>query len=104
LRPLLWWLLFWRGEIAGLAKDLRKKLREADLKPVGEFKFAKEFRDFPVCYEVLGAMVKIRCKGCSAPNPTAGSMDPHARRVNSYHYRKPLRLHTGLGLALRYIS
>jgi len=57
---------FYKGEIAKLARDLRKKLREAKLhKTYREFsKFAKEFKDYPVCYDVLGAMVKMRCKGC----------------------------------------
>lgn len=57
---------FYKGEIAELAKQLRKKLREAKLtKNYMEFaKFAKEFRDFPTCYEVLGAMMRMRCKGC----------------------------------------
>ncbi len=57
---------FFKREIADLARDLRKKLREAKLKQTyKEFSnFAKEFKDFPVCYEVLGAMVKMRCKSC----------------------------------------
>ena len=57
---------FYKGEIANLAKELRKKLREAKLnKTYQEFsKFAKEFKDYPVCYSVLGAMVKMKCKGC----------------------------------------
>jgi len=57
---------FYKGEIADLAKILRKKLREAKLdKNYEEFaKFAKEFKNYPVCYEVLGAMVRMRCKAC----------------------------------------
>ncbi len=58
---------FYKGEIADLARDLRKKLREAKLsRNYKEFvKFAKEFKDYPKCYEVLGAMVRMRCKkGC----------------------------------------
>lgn len=55
---------FYKGEIADLARDLRKKLREAKLNQnYKEFsKFAKEFENFNQCYEVLGAMVKMRCK------------------------------------------
>ncbi|MDI6886790.1 MAG: DUF3795 domain-containing protein [archaeon] len=55
---------FYKGEIADLARDLRKKLREAKLEQnYKEFsKFAKEFENYPQCYEVLGAMVKMRCK------------------------------------------
>lgn len=57
---------FYKGEIANLAKNLRKKLREAKLgKNYEEFaKFAKEFKDYPLCYEVLSAMVRMRCKAC----------------------------------------
>ncbi|MEM2695878.1 MAG: DUF3795 domain-containing protein [Thermoproteota archaeon] len=59
-------VFFYKGEIADLAKNLRKKLREAKLdKNYEEFaKFAKEFKNYPVCYEVLGAMVRMRCKSC----------------------------------------
>jgi hypothetical protein len=55
---------FYQGKIADLARDLRKKLREAKLtQNYKEFsKFAKEFENFNQCYEVLGAMVKMRCK------------------------------------------
>ncbi|MEW5759654.1 MAG: DUF3795 domain-containing protein [Candidatus Thermoplasmatota archaeon] len=55
---------FYKAEIADLAGDLRKKLREAKLNlNYKEFsKFAKEFKNYPQCYEVLGAMVKMRCK------------------------------------------
>lgn len=57
---------FYKGEIADLARDLRKKLREAKLNQnyIEFSKFAKEFKSYPQCYEVLGAMVKMRCKGC----------------------------------------
>jgi len=55
---------FHKGEIADLAKELRRKLREGKFnKNYLEFaKFAKEFKDYPTCYSVLGAMVKMRCK------------------------------------------
>ena len=55
---------FHKGEIADLARDLRKKLREAKLdRTYREFaKFSKEFENYPQCYDVLGAMVKMRCK------------------------------------------
>jgi len=53
-----------KGEVADLARDLRKKLREAkfDRLSQGLSKYLKEFEDYPQCYEVLGAMVKLRCK------------------------------------------
>jgi hypothetical protein len=57
---------FYKGEIADLARDLRKKLRQARLdKTYREFsKFAREFKNYPQCYKVLGAMVRMRCKAC----------------------------------------
>lgn len=55
---------FYKGDIANLSRDLRKKLREAKLEQHYKelSKFAKEFNDYPVFYKVLGAMVKMRCK------------------------------------------
>jgi len=52
-----------KGEIADLARDLRKKLREAKFGRVshGLSNFFKEFENYDQCYEVLGAMVKLRC-------------------------------------------
>ncbi|RJQ31586.1 MAG: DUF3795 domain-containing protein [Peptococcaceae bacterium] len=56
--------LNYKGEIADLARDLRKKLREAKFDRVsqGLAKFFKEFAGYAQCYEVLGAMVRLRCK------------------------------------------
>jgi len=55
------------GEIADLARDLRKKLREyrfERIAPALSVVF-KPFANYPQCYETLGAMVKLRCKrGC----------------------------------------
>jgi len=53
-----------KGEIADLARDLRKKLREAkfDRVSLGLSKYFKEFNKYQECYEVLGAMVRLRCK------------------------------------------
>ena len=53
-----------KGKIADLARDLRKKLREAKFKKAaqGLSKYFKEFQNYELCYEVLGAMVKLRCK------------------------------------------
>lgn len=52
-----------KGEIADLARDLRKKLREAKFNRAsqGLSKYFKEFKNYEQCYEVLGAMVKLRC-------------------------------------------
>ena len=54
----------YKGEIADLARDLRKKLREVKFDRVsqGLSKFFKEFNNYGQCYEVLGAMVRLRCK------------------------------------------
>ncbi|MBA7712616.1 hypothetical protein ES703_121599 [subsurface metagenome] len=53
-----------KGEIADLARDLRKKLREEEFDRVslGLSGYFKDFKNYRQCYEVLGAMVKLRCK------------------------------------------
>ena len=52
-----------KGEIADLARDLRKKLREANFNKAaqGLSKYFKDFKDYEQCYQVLGAMVRLRC-------------------------------------------
>ena len=58
-----------QGQIADLARDLRKELRAAkfdifaeELSKVGIF---RDYQHYPEAYKVLGAMVKFRCKrGC----------------------------------------
>ena len=52
-----------KGEIADLARDLRKKLREVKFDQFAEgiSKYFKEFQNYSQCYEVLGAMVRLRC-------------------------------------------
>jgi hypothetical protein len=52
----------YKGEIADLARDLRKKLRQAKFDRVskGLSKYFKEFKDYENCYETLGAMVRLR--------------------------------------------
>ena len=54
----------YKGEIADLARDLRKKLREARFDKVsqGLSKYFKDFNNYEQCYQVLGAMVRLRCK------------------------------------------
>jgi hypothetical protein len=57
----------YKGEIADMARDLRKKLREEkfDRVSVGLSKYFKELTNYQQCYTVLGAMVRLRCKrGC----------------------------------------
>ncbi|MEW6182697.1 MAG: DUF3795 domain-containing protein [Bacillota bacterium] len=54
------------GRIADLARDLRKELRQIRFDKTAEFmstfSFFKVFERYTDCYEVLGAMVKFRCK------------------------------------------
>jgi len=54
----------YKGEVADMARDLRKKLREAKFDRVaqGLSKVFKDFQNYEDCYKVLGAMVKLRCK------------------------------------------
>jgi hypothetical protein len=57
------------GKVADLARDLRKELRASKYDKFAHFisneKFGAAFKDYDKCYEVLGAMVKFRCrKGC----------------------------------------
>ena len=57
----------YKGEIADLSRDLRKKLREEKFDRIapGLSKYFKDLANYTVCYEVLGAMVRLRCKrGC----------------------------------------
>ncbi len=57
------------GRIADLARDLRKELRAAKYEKfaasISAYPFAKAFVHYPECYELLGQIVKFRCKkGC----------------------------------------
>jgi hypothetical protein len=57
------------GKIADLARDLRKELRGAKYDKfaaaIAGAPFGKPFAHYDKCYELLGAMVKFRCrKGC----------------------------------------
>jgi len=57
------------GVIANLCRDLRKELRSCHFEKTAQFlatiPFFKEFDKYPDCYEVLGAMVRMRCpKAC----------------------------------------
>jgi len=56
----------YQGKIADLARDLRKELRQAKFNKTAELlsaiPFFATFKDYPQCYEVLGALVKFRCK------------------------------------------
>jgi len=54
-----------KGIIADYARDLRKELRTYRFDKTAELlstiSFFKIFEKYPDCYEVLGAMVKLRC-------------------------------------------
>lgn len=52
----------YKGKIADLARDLRKELRQAKFDRIAEGIPFKEFKHYEECYEVLGAMVRLRCK------------------------------------------
>ena len=54
------------GKIADLARGLRRELRAARFdraaEALSEVPFLKAFKGYPACDEVLGALVKVRCK------------------------------------------
>ncbi|MCD6163616.1 MAG: DUF3795 domain-containing protein [candidate division Zixibacteria bacterium] len=56
----------YKGMMADLARDLRKELRQSKFDRTAEFlssiSFFKVYENYPQCYDVLGAMVKMRCK------------------------------------------
>lgn len=57
---------WYRGEVADMARDLRKELRDIKFDRLAEFisdypQFAV-FKKYPDCYEVLGSLMKARCK------------------------------------------
>jgi len=55
-----------KGRIADLSRDLRKELRDVRFDKTAEalskVSFFKAFNNYQQCYEVLGEMVKLRCK------------------------------------------
>ena len=56
----------YEGKVADLARDLRKELRQSKFDKTAEFlsslSFFEVFKNYRQCYEVLGALVKFRCK------------------------------------------
>lgn len=56
--------LFYTGSIADSAKDLRKELIKYKFYEVAKALPFKEFKNYHECYEMLGAMTNLRCKGC----------------------------------------
>ena len=55
-----------RQKAADLARDLRKELRETKFEKTAEYlatiPFFTVYKNYKKCYEVLGALVKMRCK------------------------------------------
>ena len=54
----------YQGKIADLARDLRKELRKSKFERFANTisKFFKPYRHYETTYEVLGLMVRLRCK------------------------------------------
>ena len=52
----------YKGVIADMARDLRNELRKTRFDKAVEGIPFKEFQHYDECYEVLGAMVRLRCK------------------------------------------
>jgi hypothetical protein len=56
----------YKGKIADLARDLRKELRDVKFDKTAEslssLSFFEVFKNYKQSYDVLGAMVKFRCK------------------------------------------
>ncbi len=54
----------YKGTIADLARDLRKELRQSKFDKTAEFisQYFKAFEHYDQCYEVLGTLVKLRCR------------------------------------------
>jgi len=59
----------YKGKIADLARDLRKELRQEKFdmtaEVMSENSFFASFKNYQQCYELLGEMVKFRCKRTS---------------------------------------
>lgn len=56
----------YQGKIADLARDLRKELRQAKFdktaESLSEIPFFATLKNYPQAYELLGALVKFRCR------------------------------------------
>jgi hypothetical protein len=60
-----------QGQIADLARDLRRELRAAKFEifaaELSKVSLFRDYEHYPEAYKVLGAMVRFRCKrGCRA--------------------------------------
>jgi len=55
----------YKGKIADLARELRQELRQEKFDIMAKGIPFKEFDHYAECYQVLGALVRLRCKnGC----------------------------------------
>ena len=56
----------YRQKAADLARDLRKELRDTKFDKTAEYlatqSFFAEYKNYKECYDVLGALVKMRCR------------------------------------------
>jgi hypothetical protein len=54
----------YQGKIADLARDLRKELRKSKFSRFANMisKYFKPYKNYDATYEVLGLMVRLRCK------------------------------------------
>lgn len=52
----------YKGKIANLAKELRQELRSAKFDKMAKGIPFKAFENYQECYDVLGALVKLKCK------------------------------------------
>ena len=56
----------YQGRIADLAVELRRELRQSKFEKTAEalstISFFQTFKNYRECYDVLGALVKLRCK------------------------------------------
>ena len=56
----------YQGKIADLSRDLRKELRQSRFDKaaasLAEVPFFAVLKNYPQCYEVLGALVRFRCR------------------------------------------
>ena len=55
-----------QGKLADLAHDLRKELRQTKFEKQAEilskFSFFKTLKNYQQCYDILGTLVRFRCK------------------------------------------
>ena len=61
----------YKGRIADLAKELRQELRQEKFDIMAKGIPFREFDHYDECYQVLGALVRLRCK--PGPPPAGGN-------------------------------